>query len=269
MFRIIYESIRNVTWRTIIRTILVMGLVLLISWGFIGLSNTSVDNIIERNERFNNMIKVTDEDILNYCINSQINEFLINGNAKAEQPVTLEELKGEYSYIKKTKYHYESHIETYTESYTDSNGKVHTVTKTRTVWEWEYKNSEEWSTNTVKLLGKSFDYNNTSHSTNTIKYKDYGIKPNSLWKDDHYYYTDDDTRYEYSIVPLEFTTTFISDYNLDMKEGFYSSSIEDVITPQSTTGIRVFFYILIMITIIGGIIILIFWENWFPNFLSD
>lgn len=269
MFRTIYESMRNVTWKTIIRTILVMGLALLISWGFVGLSNASVDNIIERNERFNNMIKVTDETTLNYCINSQINEFLISGTAKAEQPITLEELKGEYSYIKKTKYHYESHIETYTESYTDSEGKTHTVTKTRTVWDWEYKNSEEWSTNTVTLLGKSFNYNNTSHSTNTIRYEDYGSKSNSFWKDGYYYYTDDDTRYEYSIVPLEYTTTFVSDYNLGMKEGFYSDSIEEVIVPQSTTGIRTFFYILIFISLVTGIVILIFWEKWFPNFLSD
>lgn len=269
MINIILNSLRNVTWKTIVRTILVMGLALLISFAWVNISNSVTEGIIARNERLSNMIKVTDNDVLKYCINSQVNEFLIRGNAKAVQPVSLPELKGEYSYIKKTKYHYESHTETYTETYTDSNGKTHTRTRTKTVWDWEYKDSWKWSTETVILLNEEFEYKNTSHSSRTIRYEDYGTKTNLDWKDNHYYYTDKNTRYEYEVTPIEYTSTFISNYNKELIQGFGDREIESVIAPHSITGWRIFFYILIGITLIGSIVLLIFWEEIFPNFLSD
>lgn len=269
MLSALLRSLQNVTWRTIVRTILVMSISLLLSYGFIELTTICTNSIMARNERFNNMVKVIDEDTLNYCINSQVDEFLIRGTAKADNPVTLEELTGEYSYIRRTKYHYESHTETYTVTVSDGNGKSHIETKTRIVWDWENKGSDKWSTNTVTLLNKTFTFNNTSHSSRTIRYKDYAAKETSTWKDNHYYYTDDNTRYEYEVIPLEYTTAFISDYNLNMKQGFLSREIEDIIKPQSIVGIRIFFFILSIASLIAGIVFLIFWEEWFPNFLSD
>lgn len=271
MFRTIYNSIRNVTWKTILRTFLVMLIATFISYLLLQLMEYIVDNINEENERLNNMIKVIEPETLEYCINTQQNEFLIRGNAMANEPVSLPELKGKFSAIRKIKYHYESHIETYTVTVSDGNGKSHVETRTKVVWDWERKGYEDYKTNTVYLLGKNFDLLNTSYSYQSIDFSDYSNKDKSNWKDGYYNYEDSNTRYKYEIVPISYDTTFVSNYKLILQKRLGNQTIEQVTEIKDTTYINIIFYIIILIIIILSIIILIYWEEIFyhSNFLCD
>lgn len=271
MLNILLKAMENVTWRTIVRTLLVMFIVFVITYGLICLSNHIVDNINTENEYLNNLIKVTDSDTLSYCKNSQIDSFLVNGIAKANEPVNLPELKGNFSFIEKIKYHYESHTEIYTVTVSDGNGKSHTETRTRVVWEWEQKGSERYSTQTITLLNNLFTFNNTSFYPHSVSFSDYANVEQSIFKNDRYYYTKNDTRYEYYIVPEVYNTTFISNYNFIMLKGYGSMSIEEATKNKSSDWVPIFFYIIISIVIIGGVLLLFFWEEIFSNsrFLCD
>lgn len=273
MLNILHNAMKNVTWRTIVRTILVMIIVFLVTYGLICLSNHIVNSINTENERLNNLIKVTDDNSLLYCKNSQVNEFLVNGIAEANEPVTLPELKGEYSFIKKIKYYYESHTETYTVTVSDGNGKSHTETRTEVVWDWEEKGSETYSTQTVTLLNNLFTFNNTSFYPHSISFRNYANEniKQSVFKDSKYYYIKKDIRYEYYIVPKTYMTTFISNYNLEMIKGYHDMTIEEVTKNQNSDYVSILFHIIILIIIIGGLLLLFFWEEIFVNsrFLCD
>lgn len=269
MFSIIKKSLENVTIKTIARTLLVTVVVLILSFLFINIANNVADNINNEYERLNNMIKVTNQDVLDYCINSKQNEFLIRNKAISINPVSLPELKGNFSAIIKTKYKYESHIETYTTTYTDSNGHTHTQTHTKTVWDWERKGSEKFKASTVSLLNKTFDFDNTSYYYKEINFEDYSNKNDKHYKDGHYNYENNNTRYKYEIVPNEYETAFVSDYNMRMLDGFYDKSIEEITARKSTTWVYVLFYTLLFIILISAIVLLIFWEEIFKTFLCD
>lgn len=271
MLNVFLRAIKNVTWRTIARTLLVMTITFFIIYGLVFLSNHIVDNINNENEYLNNLIKVTDSDTLSYCKNSQIDNFLINGTAKANEPVNLPELKGNFSFIEKVRYHYESHTEVYTVTVSDGNGKSHTETRTKEVWEWKQKDSERYLTKTVTLLNNLFTFNNTSFHPHSVSFSDYANVKQSIFKNDRYYYTKNDTRYEYYIVPEVYNTTFISNYNFIMLKGYGSMSIEDVTKNKSSDWVTILFYIIISIILIGSILLLFFWEEIFSNsmFLCD
>ena len=64
MLNVFLRAIKNVTWRTIVRTLLVMTITFFIIYGLVFLSNHIVDNINNENENLNNLIKVTDSDTL-------------------------------------------------------------------------------------------------------------------------------------------------------------------------------------------------------------
>lgn len=272
IIKVIKDSFKIVTIKTILRTLLVSTIITIICYGLITLSNYIVDSINTNNEYLNNLIRVTDSETLNYCKNSKVEQFLIHGIAKANEPVSLPELNGQYSYIEKVKYKYESHIETYTVTISDGNGKSHVETRIRTVWDWERKDSETYSTNNVILLNNLFTFNNTSSRSHSISFNDYENKDiSNSYKSNRYYYTNKNTRYEYYVIPLEYTTTFISDNNFNMINGFNDSSIEEVIKIKETTPIIIIFYIIIFIMVISGILFLIYWEEIFScsKFLCD
>lgn len=269
MFSVIKRAMENVTWKTIARTLLVTIIVIILSFSFINLSSHIADSINEESEWVNNMIKVTEPETLEYCVTTQQNNFLIRGLAVANDPVTLPELKGNFTAIRKIKYHYESHQETYTETYIDSKGNTKTRTRTRTVWDWERKGHDDYTASTVYLLGKSFDRLNTSYKYQEIDFSNYSNKPDPYWKDGHYNYEDKDTRYEYEVVPESYTTTFVSDYNLRLQKHYLDRTIEDITERKDTSWVYILFYSLIIILIFVAIMILTFWEELFSNFLCD
>lgn len=251
-------------WKFKMRTILIVLLVLLLCYGTYKLSKTIKNAILERNMYYSDLMRVTDEESLQYAIDNKLEEFLISGTVTSNENISFPELNQSFAGVKRRKYHYESHIKT--ETYTDSDGDSHT--RTKTVWDWESKGSEEKKTSTVTLLGHNFSINNVPYYYHSSRYNDIG-GDFSNGKSGNYYYIDNDTRYSYDIIPKSWNVTMTCNYNLEKIKDFGNQSIEQVISPWSTTWVTVVMIIFIVGFLVGGALIWIYWENIFYKFLVD
>ena len=227
-----------------IKGILICISAILLSLGCNTLKEVIVDSINNRNIWIADLMRVTNEESLNYAVEHNISEFLMSGTATADQPKTYPELNHTFAGIRKIKYTYESHVESKTR--TDSDG--HTYIESRTVWDWERKNTEEIKTDTVTILGKSFPLGNVRYNFGGVNYSE--ISNNIEGKDGTYNYEGKELRYKYEIIPLTWNVTMVSNPNLEKIADFSGQSIEDVVKPQSTTWVKVL-NIIFIIGIIG------------------
>lgn len=253
-----------ISWRVKLRTTLVVLLVVLLCFCIYWLFTAIKNSIIERNRHYSDLMRVTDKQSLEYAINNKLEEFLISGTVVSNEEVTFPELNQSFAGIKRTRYCYESHIKT--ETYTDSDGDTHT--RTKTVWEWERRGTEELKTNTVALLGQSFSIYNVPYSYTRQNYKNIG-EDFTHNKSGSYYYINNDTRYNYEIIPKSWNITMTCNYKKEMIKNFYNQSLEEVVKPWSITWTTVVMIIFIVGIIIGGFLFWLFWENIFYSFLVD
>lgn len=252
------------SWKFKLRTVLVILSVTLLCILTYWLFTVIKESIVERNRHYSDLMRVSDEESLKYAIENKLEEFLVSGTVISNEDTSFPELKESFAGIKKKKYYYESYIKT--ETYTDDDGDTHT--KTKTVWEWNHKGTEELKTNTVTLLGQSFNINNIPYSYSSKNYNDIGKDFNHS-KSKKYYYINDDTRYSYEVIPKSWNITMTCNYKKEMIKNFYNSSIEDVVKPWSITWTTILMIIFIIGFIIGGFLFWLFWENIFYNFLVD
>lgn len=122
-------------------------------------------------------------------------------------PVTMPELKGEFSYIEREEEEYLPHEETYT----DSKGNTHS----RTVWSWEHTGSDlvrskDYLINGVKTESivdmTKKDFNVTDKDVNKVESKGIFFK-HSSYTERGYYYKDRETRFSYTTEPVANTLT--------------------------------------------------------------
>lgn len=252
------------SWKFKLRTVLVILSVTLLCILTYWLFTVIKESIVERNRHYSDLMRVSDEESLKYAIENKLEEFLVSGTVISNEDTSFPELKESFAGIKKKKYYYESYIKT--ETYTDDDGDTHI--KTKTVWEWNHKGTEELKTNTVTLLGQSFNINNIPYSYSSKNYNDIGKDFNHS-KSKKYYYINDDTRYSYEVIPKSWNITMTCNYKKEMIKNFYNSSIEDVVKPWSIAWTTILMIIFIIGFIIGGFLFWLFWENIFYNFLVD
>ena len=74
MLNVFLRAIKNVTWRTIVRTLLVMTITFFIIYGLVFLSNHIVDNINNENEYLEAINKLKNDPMLR----KQMGEYNIN-----------------------------------------------------------------------------------------------------------------------------------------------------------------------------------------------
>lgn len=143
------------------------------------------DNTADRVARYNKALKVRDTELFVYSMNTSTGDTVVEGELIAVDPVTFDEVGGEYMYIEKVKEVYTMHTRTVTT--TDSDGKTHT--KTETYWTWDYAGTDTKSCDTVNFLGVDFPSSkfstpSTSHIdtqkvSSLVRYKYYGA-PTSM-----------------------------------------------------------------------------------------
>lgn len=252
-------------WKFKLRTILIIILCVLIIFGIYKFGKFIEELIIESNTYYSDLMRVTDKESLDYAIENNINEFLISGTAYSNQEFTYPELSQKFAGIRKKKYRYET--KTKTETTTDSNGVFHTTTKT--VHDWEYKNTDEVLFSSVTLYGVNFSIENIPYRFYHVNYDESIATPGYNQKSRSYYYESDDIRYSYEIVPMSWDITMVCNSELKMVKNFMGKSIEDVIKPMSTKWLKPTFIILTIIIIGVSIFIWISWESIFRNFLVE
>lgn len=249
------------SWKVIVRTILVVVIVTILCFAINALKDLIVKSINNRNLWITDLMRVSTPEDLDYAISNNVKEFLVSGTVEATDLKSFPEFKQKFIGIRKIKYILET--ETKTETHWDSDGDPHTSSKV--VSEWHRKNTEEVKSNKVKLLGKEIDTNKLPLRWSSISYS--SLTGSGDY--DYYWYESKDVRYSYEVIQPNQTITMVTNSNFDNIHNFYGDDIDNVTKPYSDTWVKVLNIILIVGLIIGGILFLVFWEGIFYSFLVE
>ena len=145
----------TITKREVLASIVIICVMLLIGTLF---SSKISDAVMEKQQEYSADVKIdNDHDMFVYCMDTNVGNAFVYGELKAVDPVTYEEIGGEYSYVKKVKERYTRHTRTVTKTRT-VNGKTQTYTDTKVYWTWD--EIDRWSKSSTKIdfVGVEFDY---------------------------------------------------------------------------------------------------------------
>lgn len=123
----------------------------MVALGFL-LGSKISDHIAETNEEFTTATQITDDQQFQYALDTDFGNVIAYGKLVAEQPVSADDLDGEYAILTKITERYTMHTREVT--YTDSKG--HTHTRTEIYWTWDRVKREEDNTETFSFMGVSF-----------------------------------------------------------------------------------------------------------------
>lgn len=206
----------EITKRELIASIILLAILFIIGL-FLGelINNDHLDNVA----KYNKALKIKDSEIFSYAMKTNVGNSFIEGDFIVQDPVTFDEIDGEYAYLVKDKEEYTRHTRQVTT--TDSKGKTHT--KTEVYYTWDNVSTERKKASTISLLGINFDiekFNLPSKERITTIYKG------------------TDTRFIYYGVPKEFHGTIFSYLSEDTIQGksidIYTSTIEDTLDMLTT-----------------------------------
>lgn len=168
----------EITKREVLASVSIVAVMLLI--GF--LISSKIQNVImDDNERYNKAVKIEDEELFRYGMDTNVGGAFVYGKLEAVDTVTYPEIGGEYMYIEKVEEHYNMHTETYITTDDKGNAQVNT----RTYWSWDYAGSEDMRCQEISFCGVNFasnkidlpdaDYIDTSKESSNVRYKYYGV----------------------------------------------------------------------------------------------
>lgn len=168
----------EITKREIIASVSIIAVLLLIG---VLISGKISEYQIDMNEIYNKSVKITDPELFEYGMRTNIGNAFVYGDLEAIDTVTYPEIGGEYMYVEKVEEKYTMHTRTVT---TTINGKTHT--RTETYWSWDHVGSESIMCKELSFCGVIFDswkieipdadYIGTIKESSHIRYKYYGTK---------------------------------------------------------------------------------------------
>ena len=109
--------------------------------------------ITNQNKEYETALKISDSETFKYGMKTNVGNAFVYGDLIAVDPVTNEEIDGEWMWIERVKERYTQHSRTVTRTV---NGK--TVTKVEYYWTWDRVGSQTWHSNFVTFLGSQFPY---------------------------------------------------------------------------------------------------------------
>lgn len=171
----------TITKREVIFSIVILAVMLTLGLMIHG----SIDNaMMAKHQEYNMALRIDNNaDMFTYGMSTNVGNAYVYGVMDTVDPVSFEEIEGEYSSITKVKEKYTMHTRTVTKTRT-VNGKTQTYTTTETYWTWDRVGS--WSDHSSKItfLGVEFDYGifsmpseyhlDTIKESSHIRYKYYG-----------------------------------------------------------------------------------------------
>lgn len=167
----------EITKREALASVSIVAVMLLI--GFL-ISGKIQNSIMDNNERYNKAVKIEDEELFRYGMDTNVGDAFVYGDLEAVDTVTFPEIGGEYMCVEKEEEHYNRH----TRTYTTTDGKGHTTTHTEIYWSWDYAGSEDIQCKEVSFCGIVFDSNkiklpsadyiDTIKESSRVRYKYYG-----------------------------------------------------------------------------------------------
>ncbi|MHC5250425.1 hypothetical protein [Enterococcus sp. LJL90] len=181
---------------------------ILLAGGFL-LSNKILESSVDQEKVYATAIKIREKAEYDYSLKTQQGNIMVSASFTAIDPVSFDEIDGEYAYVSKTKEVYTMHTREVAEY--DSDGKLKGY-RTEVYWTWDYYGTEEKQSNTLSFYENQYDSSLFS------------LIPTSSYGD--YYYERSDVRYYYRVVPKTFEASFIAKTAEDGIKPINSKKIE-------------------------------------------
>ena len=147
----------EITLREVLVSVIILALMLTI--GFF-ISEKITSRVDEKNQEYEQAIRIDSQDLFEYGMRTDAGNAFIYGELSAVDSVSLPELEGEYSFIRKIKERYTMHERTVTHT----NGK-NTYTTTEIYYTWDNVGYEDFSCTKILFAGHEFDYGVISFPT--------------------------------------------------------------------------------------------------------
>lgn len=238
----------EITFREILVSIAIT--LILIGIGFF-ISSAIENGINESNEKYYKALKINnDQEMFKYAINTNVGYTLSQGNVKAINGVSINDIEGTYFRIKKVKEKYTMHTRQVAHTRTVGN-KTETYYTTEIYYTWDYAGQEEFNTEKFEFLGVQFEYGIINFYNEEYKET---IKVSS------------DTRFNYYIIPYEFQGclfTKIQNNTITENEFRYNNTIENIIEckQKESRNSIIIFWIFWIISILGIVFVFVYFDN--------
>ena len=213
-----------ITKREVIASFVIIAFVMIVGF-FISDNITDWQN--EQNAKYQKALHIeNNKDMFQYGMDTNVGNAFVYGDLTALDPVSYDEIDGEYMYIEKVKEQYTKH--TRRVSYT-VDGK--TRYRTETYWTWDWVGSEDKKCKNINFCGVTFNSNKidmpSQHLIDTIKESSH-------------------IRYKYYGISTSHTGTIftkLADNTISDNTTFYKNeSIDDVLKDKTTGGWNILFW---------------------------
>jgi len=173
----------EITKREVLVSVVIGALLLAVG---ISISGCIADAQADQNEKYNKAVQITDPEIFQYGMRTDIGNAFVYGDLEAVDTVTFPEIGGEYMAVKKVKEKHTKHTRQVKHTRTVK-GKTETYYTTETYWTWDTVSTENAVCKEVRfcevvfLEGKieipGLEYIDTIKESSKIRYKYYGTGP--------------------------------------------------------------------------------------------
>lgn len=176
-----YYRRMEITKREILASVSIIAVLLMVGmW----LSGLITDARLDRDEIYNKAAKITDGDIFEYGMRTNVGNAFVYGDLLAVDTVTYPEIGGEYMYVRKVTERYTMHTRVVTRTRT-VNGKTQTYTTTENYWSWDEIHRESKMCSEISFAGVVLPSNkidipgvykiDTIKESSKIRYVYYGV----------------------------------------------------------------------------------------------
>jgi hypothetical protein len=145
----------EITKREIIISIAIVAIMML--FGFM-ISDSINDAQLDKLQEYNTALKIPDNDteLFQYALDTDVGNAFVEGKLKVVDPVSIDGLDGQYSYISRELEEYTRHTRTVTKTRTNSKGKTETYTETEVYWSWDHRKTDRWESKQINFNGVDF-----------------------------------------------------------------------------------------------------------------
>ena len=150
----------EITKREIIVSVAIVAIMLTVG---IFISSYINSSHIDKVQEYNTALPVDTKELFEYGMKTSVGNAFVYGELTVVDPVSYEEIDGDYWYVKRTLEEYRKHTRVVEETYKDRDGKTKTRTKTEEYWTWDAIRSDSKSCTTVVFLGVTFDQSKFGH----------------------------------------------------------------------------------------------------------
>ena len=239
----------KITKREIIISIAIASIMMLI--GFF-ISGKITDYQADKDAEYWKAVQIEDTELFRYGMDTDIGNAFVYGELRAVEPVSFDEIGGEYLRIKKVEEHYNPHTRTVTKTRKNAQGKTETYTETEVYYSWDYYDSWEKHSSRIRFCGQEFDYGKIDLPSG--EYID-TIKESFL----------SNVRYKYYGVSKEHTGTIytrLMDGTISEQSKFFTDcNPEQALERYTSGGETILFWVVWMILIAGCVVGFCYFDN--------